>query len=78
MGEKTQQNFLSIELNQNNVKPQENSSSLFLTHFFFFLLQTILSEVSTNEGGASLFLFDSWLDLNPNWADLSNSQVWLD
>ena len=66
MGEKTKQNFLSIELNQNNVKPQDNLFSFFLVHLFFSLLQTCLSEISTNEGGASLFIFDSWLDLKPN------------
>ena len=58
MGEKTQQNFLSIELNQNNVKPKTTASLFFPAHFFF-LLQTCLSEVSTNEGGALLFIFDS-------------------
>ena len=72
MGEKTQQNFLGIELNQNNVKPKTTTSLFFLVHLFFSLLQTCLSEVSTNEGGISLFIFDSWLVLKPNWSDLSN------
>ena len=49
MGEKTQQNFLSIELNRNSVKPKTVSSLLFLAHSFFFVLQTFLSEVITNE-----------------------------
>ena len=59
MGEKTQQKFLSIELNQNSGKPKTTTSLFFLAHFFFSLLQTCLSEVSTNEGGVSLFIFDS-------------------
>ena len=71
MGEKTHQNFLSTELNQNSVKPKTIATLLFLAHFFF-LLQTCLSEVSTDEEGTSLFIFDSWLVLKPNWADLSN------
>ena len=79
MGEKTRQNFVSIELNQNNVKPQDNFSALFLAHFCFLLLsQTSLSEVSTNEGGASLFIFDSWIVLKPNWANLFNWQGGVD
>ena len=72
MGEKTQQNFLSIGLNQNSVKPHDKFSSFFLVHLFFSLLQTCLSEVYTNEGGASLFIFVSWIDLKPNMDDLSN------
>ena len=59
MGEKTQQNFLSIEINQNNVEPKTNASLFFLVHFFFSLLQTFLSKVSTNEGGTALFIFVS-------------------
>ena len=66
MGKKTQQNFLSIKLNQNSVKPKTTASLFFLAHIFFSLLQTCLSEVSKNEGGASLFIFDSWLVLKPN------------
>ena len=58
VGEKTQQNFISIELNQNSVNPKTTASLFFLAHFFS-LLETCLSEVSTNEGGASLFIFDS-------------------
>ena len=59
MGEKTQQNFLIIELNQNSVKPKTTDSLFFLARFFFSLLQTCLNEVSTIEGGASLFIFES-------------------
>ena len=58
-GDKSQQNFLIIELNQNNVKPKTTTSLFFLAHLFFSLLQSCLSEVSTNEGGASLFIFYS-------------------
>ena len=43
VGEKTQQNFLSIEINQNSVKPNTTASLLFLVHLFFSLLQTCLS-----------------------------------
>ena len=57
--EKTQQSFLSIELNQNSVNPKATASLIFLAHLLLSLLQTCLSEVSTNEGGTSLFIFDS-------------------
>ena len=43
MGEKSQQNFLIIELNQNSVKHKTTASLFFLVHFFFSLLQTFLS-----------------------------------
>ena len=44
MGEKTQQNFLAVELNQNSMKPKTTAYLFFLVHFFFSLLQTSLSE----------------------------------
>ena len=50
MGDKTQQKFLSIELNQSSVKPKTTASLFFLEHFLFSLLKTCLSEVCKNEG----------------------------
>ena len=71
--EKTPQNFLNIELNQDSVKPQDNSSlSLQCTSSLSNELASAWVKCIQNEGGASLFIFDSSLDLKPNWANLSN------
>ena len=66
--------FLSIELNQSSVKYKTTTSLFFLAHFFLFLLQNFLSECVQMKGSASLFIFLTWIDLEPSRIDLSNWQ----
>ena len=63
--DKTQKNFLNIELNQDSVKPQDNSSSLQCTY------SSLSSEIDwvkcvQMKEAHHLFIFIKWVTQLPN------------